>query len=107
MCAINDSIFGPDRPRPQYRRRQTIERSVPKIFGFDDSGSRIDPNMCGIAGYLGPRKAVEVVFDLLKRLEYRGYDSAGIALLNGGLNVYKKKGKSDGITKRNSRVTLQ
>ena len=40
--------------------------------------------MCGIAGYVGPRKAVEVVYDQLKRLEYRGYDSAGIAFLEEG-----------------------
>ena len=40
--------------------------------------------MCGIAGYIGPRKAIDVVFDQLKRLEYRGYDSAGIAFINGG-----------------------
>jgi glucosamine--fructose-6-phosphate aminotransferase (isomerizing) len=49
--------------------------------------------MCGIVAYIGHRNAQEVVLKGLKRLEYRGYDSAGIALLNGGLNVYKKKGK--------------
>jgi glucosamine--fructose-6-phosphate aminotransferase (isomerizing) len=49
--------------------------------------------MCGIVAYVGKRQAHEVVIKGLKRLEYRGYDSAGIALLNGGLNVYKKKGK--------------
>lgn len=50
--------------------------------------------MCGIAGYLGPRNAVEVVFDQLKRLEYRGYDSAGIAYRsNGAIKVLKKAGK--------------
>lgn len=50
--------------------------------------------MCGIAGYLGPRKAVEVVFDQLKRLEYRGYDSAGIAYPVGDeILVLKKAGK--------------
>src|SRR5690606_20389990 len=43
--------------------------------------------------YVGHRQAKDVVLKGLKRLEYRGYDSAGIALLNGGLNVYKKKGK--------------
>lgn len=42
---------------------------------------------------MGPRQAQEVIIKGLKRLEYRGYDSAGIALMNGGLNVYKKKGK--------------
>lgn len=50
--------------------------------------------MCGIAGYLGPRKAVDVVFDQLKRLEYRGYDSAGIAYPeNSEIKILKKAGK--------------
>lgn len=49
--------------------------------------------MCGIVAYVGHREAYPIIVKGLKRLEYRGYDSAGIALLNGGLNVYKKKGK--------------
>jgi glucosamine--fructose-6-phosphate aminotransferase (isomerizing) len=50
--------------------------------------------MCGIAGYVGPRNAVEVVFDQLKRLEYRGYDSAGVAYPeNGHIEVVKRAGK--------------
>ncbi len=49
--------------------------------------------MCGIVAYVGHRQAHEIIIKGLKRLEYRGYDSAGIALLNNGLNVYKKKGK--------------
>lgn len=50
--------------------------------------------MCGIVGYVGPREAYPIILKGLKRLEYRGYDSAGVALLNeNGLNVYKKKGK--------------
>jgi glutamine---fructose-6-phosphate transaminase (isomerizing) len=49
--------------------------------------------MCGIVAYVGHREAQQVIIKGLKRLEYRGYDSAGIALLNKGLNVYKKKGK--------------
>jgi len=50
--------------------------------------------MCGIVAYVGHREAAPLILKGLKRLEYRGYDSAGIALLNGhGLKVYKKKGK--------------
>jgi glucosamine--fructose-6-phosphate aminotransferase (isomerizing) len=50
--------------------------------------------MCGIVGYTGPREAYPVILKGLKRLEYRGYDSSGVALLNNNqLKVYKKKGK--------------
>lgn len=49
--------------------------------------------MCGIVAYIGTREAYPVILKGLKRLEYRGYDSAGVALLNSGLKVYKKKGK--------------
>lgn len=49
--------------------------------------------MCGIVAYTGHKEAYPIIIKGLKRLEYRGYDSTGVALLNGGLNVYKKKGK--------------
>ncbi|MBD2769261.1 glutamine--fructose-6-phosphate transaminase (isomerizing) [Hymenobacter sp. BT664] len=49
--------------------------------------------MCGIVAYLGHREACPIILKGLHRLEYRGYDSAGVALLNDELNVYKKKGK--------------
>ncbi len=49
--------------------------------------------MCGIVGYTGHREAYPIIITGLKRLEYRGYDSTGVALLNNGLKVYKKKGR--------------
>ncbi len=51
--------------------------------------------MCGIVGYLGKGEAYPALIKGLKRLEYRGYDSAGVALISndGSLNVYKAKGK--------------
>ena len=50
--------------------------------------------MCGIVAYIGKKEAFPIVVKGLKRLEYRGYDSAGVALLHDGdLNVYKKAGK--------------
>jgi glucosamine--fructose-6-phosphate aminotransferase (isomerizing) len=49
--------------------------------------------MCGIVAYVGKKEAFPILIKGLQRLEYRGYDSAGVALFNGDLHVYKKKGK--------------
>jgi glucosamine--fructose-6-phosphate aminotransferase (isomerizing) len=49
--------------------------------------------MCGIVGYVGPDQALPILIEGLRRLEYRGYDSAGVAVLNGSLAVVKRAGK--------------
>ncbi|MEX0894479.1 MAG: glutamine--fructose-6-phosphate transaminase (isomerizing) [Balneolaceae bacterium] len=56
--------------------------------------------MCGIVGYIGTRNAGEVLIKGLKRLEYRGYDSAGVALLNGKMDIAKGKGKVSSLEKK-------
>lgn len=55
--------------------------------------------MCGIIGYIGLEQAGPIIYKALKQLEYRGYDSAGVATLNGGLNIRKDVGKIDDIEK--------
>ena len=49
--------------------------------------------MCGIMAYLGKKEAYPIIIDGLKKLEYRGYDSSGVAIMNGSLSLYKKEGK--------------
>ena len=51
--------------------------------------------MCGIMGYVGPQQAAPILLDGLRRLEYRGYDSAGVAVTNGKIDVRKAEGKID------------
>lgn len=56
--------------------------------------------MCGIVGYMGSDEASGILIDALKRLEYRGYDSAGIAIWNNGkIKVSRKKGKVEELRK--------
>ncbi|MEJ6665723.1 MAG: class II glutamine amidotransferase, partial [Euryarchaeota archaeon] len=49
--------------------------------------------MCGIFGYIGPHQASPILLEGLRRLEYRGYDSTGMAVKNGAISIYKKVGK--------------
>src|ERR1041384_1125556 len=54
--------------------------------------------MCGIVGYIGPENACDVLLDGLRRLEYRGYDSAGVVVINGkGLDLRRSVGKLSGL----------
>src|SRR5476651_1943776 len=60
--------------------------------------------MCGIVGYVGKQKAVSIILEGLKRLEYRGYDSAGLCVLQGGqLDVAKKAGRVEVLVKEVTR----
>jgi glucosamine--fructose-6-phosphate aminotransferase (isomerizing) len=63
--------------------------------------------MCGIVGYLGEKNIKEILLDGLKELEYRGYDSAGIAVLqNGNINIHKALGKIKNLEEKSSHCTL-
>src|SRR5262249_6888449 len=76
-------------PSPLRRPRRRADHP----FGFTQATS-----MCGIVGYVGPRAAEPVLLEGLRRLEYRGYDSSGIATLNGDLHVRKKAGRLGELT---------
>ncbi len=62
--------------------------------------------MCGIVAYIGDKQAFPIILEGLKRLEYRGYDSAGISILNGDITTIKKKGKVSELEKVTKNVNL-
>ena len=62
--------------------------------------------MCGIVAYIGEKQAFPIILEGLKRLEYRGYDSAGISILNGNLTTVKKKGKVSELEKATEGVKM-
>ena len=63
--------------------------------------------MCGIVGYVGTRKASTIILEGLKRLEYRGYDSAGLAIVQGrGLSLVKTVGRVEQLSKAASLIRL-
>jgi len=63
--------------------------------------------MCGIIAYIGHRECFPIIINGLKRLEYRGYDSAGVALLNGDMHTYKRKGKVSDLLEYTNEKNLE
>ena len=72
---------------PEARRTRTIWALRP------GSGPEVRSSMCGIVAYLGSRQAGPILLEGLKRMEYRGYDSAGLAVLNGTINMTRAVGR--------------
>ena len=62
--------------------------------------------MCGIVAYIGEKQAFPIILEGLKRLEYRGYDSAGISILNGDITTVKKKGKVSELEKATQKANM-
>ena len=64
--------------------------------------------MCGIVGYVGPKRAAPILLDGLRRLEYRGYDSAGLALQDRGkIEIVRAVGKLDNLTRAAEKANLE
>lgn len=63
--------------------------------------------MCGIVAYIGDKEAYPIILEGLKRLEYRGYDSAGISILNGDITTVKKKGKVSELEKATEGIDME
>ena len=78
---------------PAFYNKMTRPRNI-LVFNYYFCTVNVK-NMCGIVGYIGNKDAYPILIEGLKRLEYRGYDSAGVALINGEgtMNIYKEKGK--------------
>ena len=79
-------------------RRRTARRSKRRlraeVVAIPNPARSEDPAMCGIIGYIGPKEVVPVLIDGLRRLEYRGYDSAGVAVVrNGCVDLRRSAGK--------------
>ena len=95
-----------DRGRPEQRPRDLTgaaeKRSRTAAPCTACGRRRADASMCGIVGYVGPREATPILLDGLKRLEYRGYDSAGIAVVgdDGEVHVARSEGKLGNLTEK-------
>ena len=76
---------------------QSVISRLYRFSGEALNDSKINQAMCGIVGYIGWREAAPLLLKGLTRLEYRGYDSAGVALLNESLLVMKQKGSVSGL----------
>ena len=63
--------------------------------------------MCGIVAYIGTKNALTVLIKGLRRLEYRGYDSSGVALIEEGLRVFKKQGKVKDLVREIGDIKLR
>src|SRR5947199_2369 len=90
----NDVLDEPERAHPGRQHGVPQSQPLPRRRATAAPGVLFFPTMCGIVGYTGPRQAAPVLLEGLRRLEYRGYDSAGLALVaDGRIEVYKAAGK--------------